>query len=189
MGSPTHLLISEHLYRFVCERETPIRFGDLFHSVFNGGRRGAFEKTSCRGKRTRSPNLNMCYMDELSVRLESALAPLTLHITLPPESLRERTAGEGDDPADHYAYEGWKLNRQAHVSPKSTGSPRTNCLVVPLSVSPSSLPRSVLAQPSPVVQGLRHSAGRTTRARYSRGSAQKSFTGDSSARAQHRVSV
>lgn len=118
MCSPTNLLISEHLYRFVCERQTPIGFGDLFHPVFNRNGRGTFEKISCRSKRTRSPNLNMRYMNYLSVRLESALAPLPLHIPLPPESLRKRTADEGDDTTDHYAYQGWKLNHQAHVSPK-----------------------------------------------------------------------
>lgn len=63
MCSPTNLLIADHLYRFVCEGQASIRFGDLFHPVFNRNGRGAFEEISCRSKRTRSPNLNMCYMD------------------------------------------------------------------------------------------------------------------------------
>lgn len=63
MCSPANMLISEHLHRFVCECQAPIRFSDLFHPVFNGDGRGAFEEISCRSERTRSPNLNMCYMD------------------------------------------------------------------------------------------------------------------------------
>ncbi|GAA3568528.1 hypothetical protein GCM10022295_57940 [Streptomyces osmaniensis] len=65
----------------------------------------------------------MRYVNQLPVRLESALAPLPLHVPLPPEPLGKRTAGEGDDPADHHTYQCWKLNRQAHMSPKVERSP------------------------------------------------------------------
>lgn len=63
MCSPSNLLITNHLYRFICERQAPIRFGDLFHPVFNRNRRGAFKEIPCCSKRTRSTNLNMCHMD------------------------------------------------------------------------------------------------------------------------------
>lgn len=63
MCSPTDMLISEHLYRFVCECQTPIRFSYLFHPVFNRNGRGSFEEISCRSKRAGGANLSMCYMD------------------------------------------------------------------------------------------------------------------------------
>lgn len=63
MCSPSNSLITDHLYRFVCECQASIRFRDLFHSVFNRNRRGAFKEIPRCSKRTRSTNLNMCYVD------------------------------------------------------------------------------------------------------------------------------